>query len=108
MQFTNVGVGNDADGRIAFMKPIIGNKIIAFLSIYAPNCYDPIFYSRLSNIMQELADYQLIIGADFNSVWDHSLDRMAVVEGSNQRLVSGALRKWAQDFSVIDIWQVTI
>lgn len=45
LQFTNVGVGNDADGRMAFMKAVIGNKKIAFLSFYAPNSYDAIFYT---------------------------------------------------------------
>ena len=106
-QVTNLGVGGDSDGRITFMKTIIENKKIAFLSIYAPNSFDPDFYVRLSNIMHDLSDYRLFIGADFNAVWDHSVDRTAVVEGSDQRSASVALRKWAQEFSVIDIWRVT-
>ena len=96
-QVTNLGVGGDSEGRITFMKTIIENKKIAFLSIYAPNSFDPDFYVRLSNIMHDLSDYRLFIGADFNAVWDHSVDRTAVVEGSDQRSASVALRKWAQE-----------
>lgn len=88
------------------MKATIENKKIAFLSVYAPNSFDSDFHVRLSNIMHDLVDYRVIIEADFNAVWDHSLDRTAVVESSDQRLASGALRKWAQDFSVMDIWHV--
>lgn len=89
------------------MKTIIENKKIAFLSVYAPNNFDADFYVRLSNIMHELSDYRLTVGADFNAVWDHSLYRTTVTEGSDQRLASGALRKWAQDFSLMDIWCIT-
>lgn len=106
-QFTSIDVGNDIEGRITFMKTIIENKKIAFLSVYAPNKFDADFYVRLSNIMHELSDYRLIVGADFNVVWDHSLDRTTATEGSDQRLASGALRKWAHDFSLIDIWRIT-
>ena len=99
-QLTNFGVGCDLDDRITFMKTIIEKKKIALLSIHAPNSFDPDFYVRLSNLMHDLSEYRLIIGADFNAVWDHSVD-------SDQRSASGALRKWAQEFSVIDIWRVT-
>ena len=55
--------------------------------------------------MLDLSDFALKVGGDFNAVWLHSLDRTGVAEGTNQRLASSALRKWASDCAVVDVWR---
>ena len=57
--------------------------------------------------MFDLTDYRLIIGSDFNAVWNHAIDRSTSTEGSEQRLASIALKKWAQDGALIDLWRLT-
>lgn len=57
--------------------------------------------------MLDLSDFALIVGGDFNAVWLQSLDRTGVAEGTNQHLASSALRKWASDCAVVDVWRTT-
>ena len=92
LNFTNLGTGGDTEGRVTFIKTLINNKKIAFVSVYAPNTYDAAFFSQLTQTILELDGFQLIIGADFNAVWEHAIDRTSPVEGSDQKLASTALK----------------
>uniref|UniRef100_A0A667XZT6 Endonuclease/exonuclease/phosphatase domain-containing protein n=1 Tax=Myripristis murdjan TaxID=586833 RepID=A0A667XZT6_9TELE len=56
LQFTNLGTGGDLEG-ITFIKTIIANRKIAFVSIYAPNSFDPNFYTQLTELMFDLVEY---------------------------------------------------
>ena len=85
LEFTNLGSGGDSAGRITFTKTKIENNKIAFLAIYAPNKFDPVFYTQLSDIMHDLTEFKLIIGADFNAVWDYTVDRSSAAEIGDQK-----------------------
>ena len=105
LNFTNLGTGGDTEGRITFIKTLINNQKIAFISVYAPNTYDAAFFSQLTQTMLKLDGFQLIVGADFNAVWEHAIDRTSNVEGSDQKHASIALKKWAEDVAVVDLWR---
>lgn len=94
----------DIQGRIVIVKMQIYNKNIALVSVYAPNIFDKKFYNTLTRMLLDLTNYSLIIGADFNAVWNHEKDRTGICESREQKSASVALRQWAFDLGVIDIW----
>lgn len=56
---------------------------------------DTIFYflNALSNMLLHLLVLRLVIGDDFNAVWDHVLDR------------TSTLRQRAEENAVVDLWR---
>ena len=98
---------SDTTGRLTLAKAEHNGKKIAFLSAYAPNCYDRSFYSDMTNIMLELTEYLFIVGGDFNAVWNPTEDRSGGSETRDQELASSALRAWANGLGLTDVWHVT-
>lgn len=62
------------DGRISYIKSIIAGRKLAFISVYAPNHFEPIFFTTLSEILLEMRDFGIIMGADMNAVVNPVLD----------------------------------
>ncbi len=94
--------GYDEEGRIAFVKTMLGNTKLAFVSVYAPNVYDQDFFDSLTLTLLDLSEFHLIVGGDFNAVWKHKMDRTGSNDLREQRLTTSLLHRWAQDVSVID------
>ena len=99
-----LGKGGDSDGRITYVKTEIENHKIAFMAIYAPNEYDAKFYAELTSITQELEGFKLIIGSDFNAVWDYTVDRSSGKEINKH--ATTALKGWAEEFALDDVWRM--
>lgn len=53
-------------------------------------------------MLLDLSEFPLIVGGDFNAVWEQS----GLNEQREQRLVSALLHRWALDVSVIDTWHL--
>lgn len=98
---------SDAEGRLTIVKTEISNRKIAFISVYAPNCFDRVFYDNLSSSMLELSDYSFIVGGDFNAVWKAASDRTGKSETRDQKLASAALQAWANSLGLTDLWRLT-
>lgn len=98
--------GNDEEGRVAYVKTMLGNYKIAFISVYAPNSHDQNFFDSLTLTLLDLSGFSLIVGVDFNGVWEHQRDRTGLNELREQQLTSSSLQRWAGDVSVIDSWRL--
>lgn len=96
----------DEEGRLAIAKVKIEGQSIALISAYAPNTYEADFYSLLTNILQDFTGFRLILGADLNMIWDSNMDKTGSGGNRDQQLSSRALRQWAAQASVIDIWRM--
>ena len=99
-----LGKGGDSAGRITYVKTEIEEQKIAFMAIYAPNEYDAEFYAELTVITQELEGFKLIIGSDFNAVWDYTIDRSSGKEINKHATI--ALKGWAEEFALDDVSRV--
>lgn len=75
LRFELLGTWSDNGGRIAIAKIQIENRDIAIASIYAPNAFDGGFYDLATKSLLDLIGFKVVIGADFNAVMDHSIDR---------------------------------
>jgi len=94
----------DLTGQITIAKVEYSNRKIALISLYAPNTFNAEFYKTLTAVMLELPDFAFIVGGDFNAVWDPAIDRSGASETANQRQSSAALKAWAQDTGLVDLW----
>lgn len=97
---------SDNSGRIVISTVEFSNRKIALISAYAPNNYDKIFYNTLTHQMLELEDCYFMVGADFNAVWDPLVDRSGARATGDQAQATNALRFWANNLGLIDIWRV--
>lgn len=106
LKFDLIDSWSDDAGRIAIAKIRMDGKNIALISAYAPNVFDVAFYHLLTKTLLDLTGFQLVLGADFNAVWDNSMDKTGGIESRDQRLASEALRQWAYDTGMVDIWRM--
>lgn len=81
-----------------------GKKLLS--QAYAPTIYDPSFFPWLTNELLALANYSLIIGSDMNTFFDSSLDRSNPSITHSQALSSNALKNFAKDINLSDIWRI--
>lgn len=44
LPLTILDSGNDEEGRVSYVKTMMGNFKIAFISVYTPNSHDQIFF----------------------------------------------------------------
>lgn len=105
LKFNLIGSWADKEGRITIAKIYFNGTNIALISAYAPNTFDPEFYQVLTQSILDSPDYKFILGADFNAVWNSDMDRTGTSETRDQYLASRALRQWASDTDMVDIWR---
>lgn len=106
LKFELIDSWNDEQGRIAVAKIRLEGKRIALVSVYAPNVFDKDFYGLLTKTLLDLTDFRVVLGADFNAVWDHRIDRSGVSESGDQKSASEALRAWAKNTGMVDLWRL--
>ena len=56
--------------------------------------------------MLDLTGFHLVLVAHFNAVWDSSMDRTGGSETRDQRFASEALRHWASETGMVDVWRL--
>lgn len=105
LQITILNQGSDEEGRITYITTIVGNRKIAFVSVYAPTPRDPNFFPFLLDFLNNLTGFELVVGADMNTVIDHRLDRSGGECSSNQMASSLELQHCISNLSLVDCWR---
>ena len=93
------------EGRVAILKTIISGCKIAFVSVYAPSTFDPMFFPNLTRELLELSEYKLVMGMDANAVIEAANDRSSRREVGSQKHASLALKRFMSDLSLIDLYR---
>lgn len=106
LQFKFIDNWSDNSGRIAIAKVQIEHTDVAIISLYAPNVFDKSFFDQITKKVLELPGFKLIVGADFNAVVDHLMDRSSFSENLDQKHASAALRMWVYEAGVEDLWRM--
>lgn len=107
LSITILGKFGSEDGRISYIKSIIAGCKLVFVSVYAPNQIDSLFFTTLSEILTELHDFRIIMGADMNTVVDPALDRSSSAgKHSDYHPSSTSLSRFISEFSLIDVFRV--
>ncbi|XP_030074184.1 cilia- and flagella-associated protein 251 [Microcaecilia unicolor] len=95
----------DALGRYVIMEATVGKQKVLIGNIYAPNNYDKKFFQTIINFLLKQPHTELIIGGDFNAVWDPSLDK-SVSGNSTTYYNNRGLLKMSQLLDLTDVWRV--
>lgn len=64
----------DVNGRFLFLKGHIGGVKVTLATVYAPNTHQDIFISKTLTKLAEFAEGKMILGGDFNTPLDPSVD----------------------------------
>ncbi len=99
-----LGSAGTMDGRVSILKTVISGNKIAFVSVYAPTIFDPLFFPTLTTTPLELSEYKFVIGADMNAVVNSSIDRSSMQEVGSQKQASSALKNFLSDLGLTDIY----
>ena len=74
MAFKLVRQVKDNEGRMICLQANINGKNIILCNIYAPTIGDPNFFHEVNKTLGEM-EGDVILGGDFNQVWDPFIDR---------------------------------
>ncbi|KAF7649677.1 hypothetical protein LDENG_00137760 [Lucifuga dentata] len=97
----------DPEGRYIIIQATIFNKTFTIVNLYAPNTDDPVFFHTLfSQISNFTANSITIVGGDFNTVLNPSIDRSNTP--ANVRLSHSAktINEYMDDFGLVDSWRI--
>ena len=94
--------GSDQLGRIAYVKTILNGERIAFISAYAPNTYDNLFFASLSSIINEMNEYKIILGSDLNTAIE-PIDRTSSTNANSPS--TRAVKDLMHHYALVDIWR---
>ena len=72
-------------GRMQRIQLEIEDKVLNIFNIYAPNNDDINFFNILETNLETFSDQTLLVGGDFNTVINHSLDKLNGRTDTNQR-----------------------
>jgi len=98
----------DEDGRWIVWKGKLQESNFFIMNIYAPNqtCEQVKFLKQTYDLLVEHydPDYQLVLGGDFNVVFDPKMDKKGG-SFSNRRNVVQMIKNIASDYGLIDAWR---
>lgn len=67
----------DSQGRFIIVTGKLNDNLITLVNVYAPNVDDELFINSLLSKLPDMDSHQLIIGGDFNLVFNPDLDRLS-------------------------------
>ena len=104
-----LSVDKETEGRILLIECNIEKNNFVIINIYSPTKDKQhkqlLFMSNLKNIVEQYSDKPLIIGGDFNTFVDATLDKKGgTVE--KQSTYTEKLKSFCEEFSLVDIFRV--
>lgn len=99
-------INEGTSGRVAYLCTSIYGKKVAFISVYAPAVFDPLFFPELNQELLSLSGYELIVGGDMNAVCNLNLDKSTQSVSHTQRLASAALNAMIENINLVDVWHI--
>ena len=97
-------VERDAEGRFIIVKVEIEKKRYLLGNVYGPNKDDPEFFYRfLARVQAYTADY-LLLGGDFNTVLDYTVDQSNMLKHGNNGAAE-YINSCIEMTELIDIWR---
>ena len=84
---------------------MIDSLSIAIGSIYCPNQDNPNFIPKLDELIQEFENPNVILGGDWNTTRDFSLDNLNYVSQNNMR-TTRAIDALCNSLALVDGWRI--
>ena len=105
---TNISINNtirDGDGRFIILEVNINEESFTLVNLYCPNKDEPIFFTNVFRILDNLNIENLILGGDFNFVQNFDLDKIGrnnISFKQSRQILNNFLNKE----NLIDIWRI--
>ena len=96
VQFVSSKVVADINGRYVIVQGRLYNFPVVLVNIYAPNWDSHDFYKHLFSCIPESGTHYLILGGDFNTVLQPSLDRSKSAH---------IIKMFCLSSGVVDLWR---
>lgn len=104
IQFNHHTTVSDPEGRFIIINISINNNPITIGNIYGPNSDDPSFFSNVFSSLSNLSSCPIIIGGDYNTVINPTLDRSKHTSKFWQS--SKTIKQFMSDFGLGDGWRL--
>lgn len=95
----------DEEGRIIIILAEIQGHTMILANIYAPNVDHPNFFIDLESKLDDIGQYPIILGGDFNIVLDQILDRS---KPTLSRMLDSVLlvKRMCSSMGLTDVWRM--
>ncbi len=97
-------VWKDSLGRKVLVNIEVDGDKYTLINVYGPNKDDAVFFSDIAKLIDEYCDGSLIIGGDFNTVLNISLDKIGGRPRTNFKARDEILTI-NTNYNLIDIWR---
>lgn len=104
IRFTHNTTITDPEGRFIIINISINNNPITIVCIYGPNSDDSSFFHNLFSSISNLSFCPVIIGGDFNTVINPSLDKSKTPRKHWQS--TKTIEQFMSDFGLGDGWRL--
>ena len=95
---------SDPEGRFVIINITINNNPMTIASIYGPNSDSPSFFHSFFSNISRISDGPIIIGGDFNTVIDPSMDRSTCSTRLSQS--TEIIKQYMEDLGLGDGWRL--
>lgn len=96
----------DPEGRYIILNASLYNNNITIANVYGPNSDDPSFFHTFFSLFIDIPDSIMVIGGDFNTVLDHTVDRSNISNTFKPWNSSEILKQYVSEFGLGDIWRL--
>lgn len=106
ISFINNNTITDPEGRFIIINITIHNTPTTIACIYGPNKDDSSFFHTFFTSLSNLSDSPIIIGGDFNTVLNPSLDRSNNSNSTRNCQSIETIKQFMSDFGLGDGWRL--
>lgn len=101
---TVINIWKDCQGRKLLINIEVDGEKFTLINVYGPNKDDGIFFSDIAKLIDEYCEGSLILGGDFNTVLNLSLDKIGGRPRTNFKARDEILTL-NENYNLIDIWR---
>lgn len=97
---------SDPEGRYIIINGILGDENVTIANIYGPNNDTPTFFHEIFSEISKFPESKTIIGGDFNTVLNSSLDRSTTPSNYKPLKSSEIIKQYMNEIGLADVWRI--
>ena len=97
------------DGRFIVLKVLLNRITVTLGNVYGPNYDDISIFEKFFNCCEELDSGILVIGGDWNFVFDTKMDRASAARRiANNNRCRDFVNQFIENKNLVDIWRLLL